>query len=62
MTTPGTIVASADMTCRQLVELVTEYLEQALPDEERLRFERHLESCGYCRRHVDLFREWRRGR
>jgi predicted anti-sigma-YlaC factor YlaD len=44
------------MTCTQLVELVTEYLEEALSQVDRVRFEQHLETCGYCRRHVDQVR------
>ncbi len=33
--------AAADLTCRELVELVTEYLEDALSPSERARFEAH---------------------
>jgi len=36
------------MTCKELVELVTEYLEGALPLDERERFEAHLASCQGC--------------
>jgi anti-sigma factor RsiW len=36
------------MTCKELVELVTEYLEGALPPDERTRFETHLASCQGC--------------
>ena len=44
---------SDEMTCRELVELVTEYLEQALPTTERQRFDEHLSACRGCRRHLD---------
>jgi anti-sigma factor RsiW len=37
-----------DLSCRELVELVTDYLERALPLGERLRFERHLAICPGC--------------
>jgi anti-sigma factor RsiW len=37
-----------DLSCRQLVELVTDYLERALPPGERLRFEGHLAICSGC--------------
>jgi anti-sigma factor RsiW len=40
------------LTCRELVELVTEYLEGALPAAQAARFEAHLESCPDCRIHV----------
>ena len=34
-----------DLSCQELVELVTDYLDGALPARERRRFERHLETC-----------------
>lgn len=37
------------LSCREIVQLVTEYLEGALPREERLRFERHIAICPPCR-------------
>ena len=40
--------APADLTCRELVELVTDYLEGALPSTERARFEAHLADCDDC--------------
>ena len=36
------------MTCRELVGLVTEYLEGALPARDRQRFEAHVEICPHC--------------
>lgn len=36
------------LTCQQLVELVTDYLENALPVRERARFEEHLGVCPGC--------------
>lgn len=36
------------MTCRELVELVTAYLEDALPADERTRLESHLRDCEPC--------------
>ena len=41
-----------DLTCRELVELVTEYLEGALRPGEAARFEAHLAHCPACRDHV----------
>jgi anti-sigma factor RsiW len=40
------------LACPELVELVTDYLEQALPPGRRRRFEAHLESCPDCRAYV----------
>jgi len=44
------------LSCQELVELVTDYLEGALPDEERVRLERHLETCDGCRDYVEQMR------
>ena len=44
------------MTCRELVELVTAYLEGALPSQERDRFETHLRGCSGCQTHVSQVR------
>ncbi len=45
-----------ELTCRELVELVTEYLEGALPPDERLRFEAHVAACEGCERYVEQIR------
>jgi anti-sigma factor RsiW len=45
-----------EMTCQELVELVTEYLEGELPARERERFERHLGECPYCTSYLDQMR------
>ena len=37
-----------DLECRELVELVTDYLEGALGPDERARFELHLAVCDGC--------------
>jgi len=42
-----------ELTCRALVELVTDYLEDALPAEDRRRVEEHLATCPRCRRLVE---------
>jgi anti-sigma factor RsiW len=44
------------ITCRELVELVTDYLDHALPEQERARFEAHLDRCDDCRRHLGQMR------
>jgi predicted anti-sigma-YlaC factor YlaD len=36
------------LTCRELVELVTDYLEGAMDPVERARFEQHLSGCDGC--------------
>ena len=44
------------ITCRELVELVTDYLDGALPEQERARFEAHLDRCDGCSRHLGQMR------
>jgi anti-sigma factor RsiW len=39
----------ADQRCIDLVELLTAYLEDALDEETRRRFDEHLEGCAGCR-------------
>jgi len=45
-----------ELTCRELVELVTDYLDGALPDAERMRFESHIAACEGCDRYVEQIR------
>ena len=44
-------------TCQEMVELVTEYLEDRLPVEDRLRFEQHIAVCGPCHAYLGQMRE-----
>jgi len=44
------------MSCRELVELVTAYLEGALSVEDRMRFELHLTGCDGCTTYVQQMR------
>jgi anti-sigma factor RsiW len=37
-----------DLACQDVVELVTDYLERALDDENRARVEQHLLVCPPC--------------
>ena len=39
-----------DLTCKELVELVTGYLDGSLPGRRRRRFEGHLVACDGCTR------------
>jgi predicted anti-sigma-YlaC factor YlaD len=45
-----------DITCEELVELVTEYLEGALTAASRERIELHLAGCAGCRAHLEQVR------
>ena len=48
--------ASVPLTCRELVELVTGYLEGTLPADDMERFERHLADCDPCVGYVEQIR------
>jgi predicted anti-sigma-YlaC factor YlaD len=48
---------SQPLTCKQLVELVTDYLEGALAPSDRSRFDEHLAGCPYCRIYLDQMRQ-----
>ena len=47
---------AAGVTCREFVELVTEYLEGAMSTGDRMRFEAHLDHCDECREYLAQFR------
>jgi hypothetical protein len=46
----------SEMRCQELVELVTDYFEDALSRRDRARFERHIGECEYCNRYLDQMR------
>ena len=45
-------MSTDQLTCQELVELVTEYLDGALTARDRDRFEEHLTACAGCRIHL----------
>jgi len=46
-----------DLTCKELVELVTDYLEDRMSRNARLRFERHLNDCEGCTTYLEQMRQ-----
>ncbi len=48
---------SRTLTCRELVELVTDYFEATLEFVDQMRFEAHLAGCAGCRNHVEQMRQ-----
>jgi anti-sigma factor RsiW len=46
-----------EMPCRELVELVTDYFENRLSPQDRLRFEAHLADCPYCETYLEQMRQ-----
>jgi anti-sigma factor RsiW len=45
-----------ELTCRELVEMVTDYLEGALDDDVRRRVDEHLAGCAGCTAYLDEMR------
>ena len=45
-----------EMTCRELVEAVTLYVEDALGETDRARFEAHLADCHPCGEYIGQYR------
>ena len=46
-----------DLVCQQAVELVTDYLEGALPAADHRRLEAHLADCPHCTEYLAQIRE-----
>lgn len=49
-----------DLACAELVELVTDYLEGALPARRQRAIDHHLAKCDGCHAYVEQMRETRR--
>ena len=48
---------NTEFSCQEMIEVVTNYLDDALPPDEQQRFERHLSYCAGCNTYVDQIRE-----
>jgi anti-sigma factor RsiW len=49
-------IPADEIACVEVVEMITDYLEGALPDAETRRLERHLEHCPGCSEYVEQMR------
>jgi anti-sigma factor RsiW len=49
-------IGLSHLNCRELVELVTAYLEGDLSSGERKRFDAHLSACDGCTMYVEQMR------
>ena len=49
-------MSAAALTCKEIVELVTDYLEGKLPRAERRAFEAHLSKCDGCTQYLEQMR------
>jgi anti-sigma factor RsiW len=44
------------LVCQEMVELITDYLEDALPRSQRRRFEAHIAGCEHCTEYLAQMR------
>jgi anti-sigma factor (TIGR02949 family) len=48
---------NTEFSCQEMIEVVTEYLDDALPADERQRFERHISYCKGCNTYTEQIRQ-----
>jgi anti-sigma factor RsiW len=46
-----------EISCKELIEIITDYLEGKLPPDERRKFEDHLSICEACLLYLEQMRE-----
>jgi predicted anti-sigma-YlaC factor YlaD len=46
-----------ELICQELVEVITDYLEDRMPAERRLLFEEHVAFCSWCRTYLDQMQD-----
>ena len=45
-----------ELVCQAMVELITDYLEGALPRSQRRRFDAHIAGCEHCSEYLEQMR------
>ena len=51
------LIRPAEIPCQQVVEMISDYLEGALPASERRRLDHHLAGCPHCTAYLAQMRE-----
>ena len=46
-----------ELICQELVEVITDYIEDRMPAERRLLFEEHVAFCSWCRTYLDQMQD-----
>jgi len=49
-------MSAHELICQQVVELVTDYLDDALEPDVRVRFDEHLRDCDDCAAYLEQLR------
>jgi anti-sigma factor RsiW len=50
------LTTANEISCAELVEIITDYLEGTMQEAERRRFEAHLDECPYCVNYLEQVR------
>jgi anti-sigma factor RsiW len=50
------VVTVEELSCREVVELLCDYLEGAMAPDDRLRLEEHLAGCDGCTAYLEQLR------
>ena len=50
-------MSEQELTCKEVVEIVNDYLEGAMTPHDRERFDRHVAGCDGCTNYVEQMRE-----
>ena len=48
---------ATEITCMELIEAITDYLEGTMQEAERRRFDAHLEACPHCVNYLEQMRQ-----
>jgi predicted anti-sigma-YlaC factor YlaD len=51
------VSVEASLTCREVVELLSDYLDGVLPEPQRVRVDEHLAGCDGCTMVLEELRE-----
>ena len=51
------MLGNRELACQEVVELISDYLEDALSTRERRRLEHHLAGCPHCSAYLAQMRE-----
>jgi anti-sigma factor RsiW len=51
------MMAVDDLSCKEFVEIVTEYLEGKLPSHAKMRIETHLVQCDGCATYLEQMQQ-----
>jgi anti-sigma factor RsiW len=57
VTTASEIREADQMQCKQLIQLVTDYLEGTIAEAEREQMEAHMGECKWCGRYIEQTRQ-----